>query len=235
MKTKLQNILETFDEKDIAVFKSLITTRLMDGSDKHFEYLHTVLIKENQQGSNKSNLPIKERLIMSDLFKMAETYVIIRESLKNNILGNHTLLAYYRRNENEKLFNESYNHFIAKSNMEVKNADYHHYYSDLQYEKWQFDQVKNRFSNAEAKEIIHHYDIALISKKLMQAVTLGEQSSLISKNIDLGFIDPLEAYILQNNLLIHPCISLYYFALKLIYLELNLVVWQHSWLFILKS
>ena len=81
VKTKLQNILETFDEKDISVFKSLVTTKLMDGSDKHMEYLNSILVKDSQYVSNKSNLPIKERLIMSDLFKMAEKYVVIKESL----------------------------------------------------------------------------------------------------------------------------------------------------------
>ncbi len=216
MKTKLQSILQTLSEKDILIFKSLIPTKLMEGTDKHLLLLTDELIKSKGKQRVKI-LTVYERLLMSDLFKMAEKFVIIKEALQNKNEIDQGLFSYYRKNENEKLFIETYNRVTGAKNKIMVNADYHQNTSDIQFEKWQYDQVKSRFSNAEAKEIIHHYDIALISKKLMQAVTLGEQSSLISKNIDLGFIDPLESYILQCDLLVHPCISLYYYALKLIY------------------
>ncbi|MBK8624444.1 MAG: hypothetical protein IPN86_02340 [Saprospiraceae bacterium] len=216
MNTKLEHILSTLENEDLVSLESLIPTKLFGGTKRHITFLQ-LLLKNSQKSSVKENIPPSQRLLMSELNKMVEKYILIKHSLENTQHKDKVLLAHFRENENEKLFNEHYLQIEKLANNDIKNADFYQYRADVLYERWQFDQLKNRFSNAEANDIITNSEVAFISKKLMEAVSLAQQSALISKKIKIEFIEYLEPYIIRQNYLQHPCISLYYFAIKMIY------------------
>ncbi len=216
MNTKLEHIISTLTKDDHGVILSLIPTKLMGGSLKHVKYMQKILEKSPKSRSSQ-NIPVEDRLIMSDLCRMIEKYIVINQALSSTEYKEKSLLSHYRSSEDDKLFSE---HFVRASKLcgsEMKNANYYQFVSDIQYERWQFDQLKNRFSNAEAEVIITHSEVAFISKKLMEIVSLVHQSALISKKINTDFIDFLEPYIIQKKYLEIPCISLYYHAIKMIY------------------
>ncbi len=213
MKTKFEHLLSTLSPKDTETIISLIPTIIMEGNIKHVEYFEFRL---NHILDEKKNIPISERLLMSDLTKMMEKYIVIKNSLTSTFHINNTLLQHYRIHENEKLFSDHYNLIQNQPELLSKNETSYQQNADLLYQKWQFDQVKSRFSNAEAEDIIHHTDVSIISKKLMQTVTFATQSSLISKKINTNFTEYIEPYLLENNYLAYPCIALYYYAWKLI-------------------
>lgn len=213
MKTKFENLISTLSPKDTETIISLIPTIIMEGNVKHIEYFEFRL---NHILDGKKNIPISERLLMSDLTKMMEKYIVIKNSLTSTFHINNTLLQHYRIHENEKLFSDHYNLIQNQPELLSKNETSYQQNADLLYQKWQFDQVKSRFSNAEAEDIIHHTDVSIISKKLMQTVTFATQSSLISKKINTNFTEYIEPYILEHNYLAYPCIALYYYAWKLI-------------------
>lgn len=213
MKTKLENIISTLEAKELPQIVSLITTRLIGGLPKHVQYLEKIW--KNRQ-TPAGNLDLTERMIRSELYKMLEKYIIIRESLGSVEHTNAIILKHFRNYENEKLFNEYYQHAEKQNASGLKNTDYYQHNGELLFEKWQFDQLKNRFSNAKAEEIIHNMEVAMISQKLKLSVSLAPQSALISKQFNTTLLDHLEPYILQNNYLDYSCISLYYFALKML-------------------
>lgn len=223
MNTKLNHIISTLKEEDITIILSIIPTKLLGGTVRHSNFLSNMIEKQSCD-KMKPNINVADRLIMSDLCKMLEKYVVIKNALDKQAQIDKTLLVHYRKNEDEKLFGEQYQKVSKHVKDNMLNADHYQYSSDILYERWQFDQLKNRFSNAEADDIISHSEIAFISKKLMQTVSLAHQSALISKKIDTQFIDYLEFYITDKGYLDHPCISLYYYAIKMIY-EPNELTW----------
>lgn len=215
MNTKLEHILSSIKNDDLVILMTLIPTKLFCGNQKHIDFLQKII---NQPKLDKSeNIPAAHRLLMTELTKMVEKYIVIKHTLDTGLYKDKVLLAHYRANENEKLFYEHYQQIEKKTNSDLKNAEFYQYNADFLYEKWQFDQLKNRFSNAEADDIITNSEIATISKKLMEAVSLAHQSALISKKISTSFIEYLEPYILSHNYLEYPCISLYFYAIKMVY------------------
>lgn len=216
MKTKLDHIISTLEKDDIAVLISLLPTKLFGGTLKHVQYLKNFTHPSPKAGK-KSTIVVSERLMMSDIYKMVEKYIIIKKAIQSPAINQTSLLSHFRINENEKLFNEQFNQALKLTQGHFQNAEHYQYSSEILYERWQFDQLKNRFSNAEAGDIIFQSEIAMISKKLMETVSLAHQSSLISKKINTTFLDYLESYIHNQQYLDFPCISLYYFAIKMIY------------------
>lgn len=212
MPTKLEHIISTLTDKDIQNFTSLIQSPLLGGREKHVQFFGQFV--KSRQGRS---LPVNERLLMSDLCKMLEKYIVIKMVMNDKDKHPSILSKYYAQNENIKLFNDSAGQWGKNLHQKNKNSDYYQSASDLEYEKWKFDQLKSRFSNVEANSIIIHSEIALISKKLAEAVSLAPQSVLISKKINIDLIYFLEDYIIQKNYLQYPCISLYYYALKMIF------------------
>ncbi len=214
MNNKLVQLLTTLTNDDFDSLKSLITTKLFCGSPRHLLLLGNMM--NPKQVLTRDNITSTNRVLMSELTKMVEKYIVIKHSLDATDHKNKILLAHFRNNENEKLFNELYLQIEKRTKADFRHADYFQVESEILYERWQFDQLKNRFSNAEAEDIITKSEIAMISKKLMETVSLAHQSALISKKLNTTFIDYLEPYILQQNYLEYPCISLYYFAIKMI-------------------
>lgn len=212
MTTKLEHIISTLNTKDLHTFTSLIATPLLGGRKKHVQFFDQFV--KNKQGQS---LPVKERLLMSDLCKMLEKFIVIKTALQQTDTHPSVLSRYYSRHEDLKLFNDSVNQWEKKLQISHKNSEFYQLSSELEYEKWKFDQLKSRFSNVEANSIILNSEIALISKKLAEAVSLAPQSVLISKKINTDLIYFLEEYILKKNYLEYPCIALYFYALKMIF------------------
>lgn len=214
MKPKLQCILDTLNPKEISDFSLLITSSLLGGKPKHQDYLTSFL--ESDQ-SKVASYSIQDRLLMSDLVKMVEKFIILKSASEDRHYQCKKLLSHYRKAESQKLFTEFYK-TVAQSLTQdiVKNADYYALYTEVLFEKWQFDQLLNRFDNAEVDDIFLYKDISIIGQKLMQMTTIASQTSLISKSIEYGFFKELESYITENQYLNYPCIALYYYVFKMI-------------------
>jgi len=213
MRTKFENIFETLDEHDKNHVISLIPTKLMGGNKKHLDFMIQAM-----SGKLKipNNIPVRMRLIMSEVYGMIEKYIVIRDSLKESYHAEKVLLRHFRKHENEKLCGEMITESLQSLEDSHQNADYYHHVSALSFEKWEFDQLQNRFSNSEAEDIIKNAEISAISRQLMQTVALAPQSALMSRKIDTGLSEHLIPYIKEKNLLTIPCISLYYYAWMMI-------------------
>jgi hypothetical protein len=176
------------------------------------------MLKKWKQGklTFPEKIPQRDRQLMSEMVALAEKYIIIRESLRSGFHGEKILLRHYRQQENEKLFRELYTEAEKNLGGAGQHAAIHQHWSELQFEKWQFDQLHSRFSNTEATDILLQEEIALISRLLMQVVALAPQASLLGKKIDTTLLESIEPYLHQKNYLAYPCIALYYYAFKII-------------------
>jgi len=212
MSNKIYHILATLNSKEKNEFFNLIETSIIGGNKNHKIFLDN-LIKDKVPQSHG----VKERLIMSDLCKMLEKYIVIKTNLSQPKQYYTTLTQYYAQYEDQKLFLDSTKHWEKNLDADLKNSEYYLSLSELEYEKWKFEQLKSRFSNVEADNIICHSEISLISKKLAEAVSLAPQSVLISKKINTEFLDFIEPYIIEKGYLSTPCVGLYYYALKMIF------------------
>jgi hypothetical protein len=214
MKTKFEQLCSLLNEKDKAQIFTLIQTRFLGGQDEHTAFFKRVM-RERKPFSK--NIPVRERLIMSDLYQMIEKWLVIRLVLKDDNSFDGKLLQFFRQNENEKLFREKMADARKKTHIEgIQNSAFYERMGNLLYEQWEFDQLHNRFSNAEAEEIQRYKEIASISRQLMETVTLVPQAALISREIDTSLTDHLMPYVQQKGYLGIPCIALYYYALHMI-------------------
>lgn len=232
MKPKLQCILDTLNPKEISDFSLLITSSLLGGKSKHQKYLETFL---QSDFSKASTFSIQDRLLMSDLVKMAEKYIILKSASEDRQYQYKKLLSHYRKAESQKLFTEYYKTITQSLSTDTyKNADYYALYTEILFEKWQFDQLLNRFDNADVDDIFLYKDISIIGQKLLQMTTIASQTSLISKSIEYGLFQELENYIIENQYLDYPCISLYYYVFKMIS-EPNELTWFEKYALALEN
>ncbi|MCE2789400.1 MAG: hypothetical protein LW630_05750 [Saprospiraceae bacterium] len=213
MITKLEHVLSTLDDADLSTLISVVPTKLFGGAP-----LHTRMLQKWRAGKMKfpERIPQKDRQWMSELVTLIEKYLVVRESLRTEMHQEKVLLRHYRQMENEKLFTELYAEAEKKLSFVNHHAAIHQHRSDIQFEKWQFDQLHSRFSNTEAADILQHEEVALISRLLMQVVALAPQASLLGKKVDTTLLETIEPYIHEKNYLDFPCISLYYYAFKLV-------------------
>ncbi|MCB9308676.1 MAG: tetratricopeptide repeat protein [Lewinellaceae bacterium] len=214
MKTKLQCILETLSAKEMGEISDNITSPFLGGKQKHKQFLDKFLSADYKLALNFS---VKDRLLMSELVKMIEKYIFIKSAMEDNTYKHKLLLSHFRKVESQKLFSEYFKSIEQQLNgTDCKNADYYQLYSDILFEKWQFDQLQNRFDNADVDDMFKFKDIAMIGHKLLQMTTIASQTSLISKEIDYGVFTELERYIIENQYLEIPSIALYYYVYKMI-------------------
>ena len=120
---------------------------MMGGNLRHIQFLRDRI---ERPAKNYQPIDITDRLIMSDLCKMIEKYIVMQDVLNEKNESDMVLLKYYRTHENEKLFSDLHNKCEKQiKTTKFKNSKYYDYCRDILFEKWQFDQLTNRFSNAD--------------------------------------------------------------------------------------
>ena len=210
MDYKLNQITKLFTPQDLSLFRASIQSPMLGGSQSHLAVLDNVLTTGVKIETNSVT-----RVLMSELYKMAEKFIVMRSSLEDKHYSQLVLLRFFRQHENEKLFTAAYNSSL-KSTSAIKTQKDHALTAGIEYEKWQFGQLKSRFQDMQLDYLTRMDDIALISKKLQLTVTLMSQSHLTSSPLNTSMEQMLENHIVALNLLEYPCISMYYFAIKMI-------------------
>jgi hypothetical protein len=223
--TKLNHLISILKPKDIKIFKESILSPMLGGSQIHLNALEQAIKKDRLSTSD-----VHTRLIMSELCSMIEKFIVMRQSIEDNYYSDTVLLKTYRYFEDEKLFSLLYNKTKFSP---VKCSDYE-YSSKVSFERWQFDQLKSRFSNDDVSNIILHHDISAIYHKLKLTVTLASQASLIKKEQDHGILNELLYYIEQRNLLHIKELAAYYYVWKMMQ-EPHVDYWFGQYIDILKN
>jgi hypothetical protein len=175
--------------------------------ERHIFILHEI----HKDRFKKTGFTPDERNTMSELYHMIEQYITIRYALQDKYYQQQTLLTTYRKHENEKLFQST-----LKSQPSLYTTEDFAFAAMQGFELWQYEQLKNRFTNADVDKIVHYDDITVITRKLKQIITLGSQASLTSKKIDLGLVAQIEEMV-SNKYLEVPIVALYYYVYKLIF------------------
>jgi hypothetical protein len=206
--SKIETILSILSTKDLKILTESLTTPLLGGKKLHVD----LLLQLSQGKISTARLNVKDRLSISELYRMIEKYLVMTTAANDRLYSHLQLLNYYKENEAEKLFNAVYDDAIPLLSCESFALS-----SEQAFAKWQFDQLHNRFNNADVQTIIAHHDIAAISSQLKLVITLSSQATLTSGQLDLGLAPILIQYVEDHKLNSIPCIGVYYYIFKVIY------------------
>jgi hypothetical protein len=207
MRSKLQQILGHLSKEDLQTFKNSINSPLLGGTHKHYSFLDTFYKAKGIIAMTPYN-----RVLMSELYKMCEKFIIIQATLSDKVYSTVTLSRFFREVEDEKLFSALYS---ATGNTTPKTADDHAFMSQIEYEQWQFSQLKSRFSKMNFDRMVYHDDVSIISHKLKLMVNLLSQTHLTSTIINTSLTKTFMNLVESNGYTEVPCISMYYFAIKM--------------------
>ncbi len=158
---------------------------------------------------------VKMRLLMSDLHKLIEKYLMYKNYFADEILNKIQLASTYRERNLSKHFEKTINdanNLLEKK--DLRHAEYHHLrYKEL-LERYQFSSQQKRNDEFNLQEISSTLDTTFITLKLRQTCLLLSHQAVYNKEYDLGLLPFMIQYIEQNDLLNIPAISMYYYCYK---------------------
>lgn len=158
---------------------------------------------------------VKVRLLMSDLHKLIEQYLICKNALTNQIQNKIQLAYTYRQRKLPKHFEKT---IKSAEDLLEKNKLRHAEFYNLRYkqllEQYQFASSQKRTDEFNLQEISNMLDVNFIALKLRQVCFLLSHQAVYKKEYDYGLLIPIIQHIEKNDLLDTPAIALYYYCYK---------------------
>ncbi len=155
----------------------------------------------------------KVRLLMSDLFKLIEHYLVYEDFFEEDVKSQIRLVSAYRKRNLTKLFDRT----IRKVEEELKkgtsrNAEYYNESYLLQLEKYQFASISKRTEELNLQEISDTVDVAYLALKLRHTCFLLSHQRVYNTEYRFGLLADVIAYIEEQNYLEIPAIAVYYYC-----------------------
>lgn len=155
----------------------------------------------------------KLRLAYSDLLELLEQYWIVQAALADKIQGKIRLAAAYRQRGLDKPLKIALREAqAAVAQYPLRNAPYYEVLHDLEMEVYQAAAADKRYEAFNLQAISDWSDVAYIAHKLQHLCTALSHQAVFKTEYRFGLMAPIFAYILEENLLRHPPIALYYHA-----------------------
>lgn len=157
----------------------------------------------------------KLRYAMSDLTKLIEKFIIIRETDNDKFGQNQMLLRFYRNRNLEKYFYQTYDEAqkrLVRQGMEDSEAYYQHFllednlytYSSLKRDK-SLDQV--------LQNVADYLDNFYLSKKLKFFCEMLTRQNFLNSSYHTRFMEPIVQYLGENDYSDYPAIYAYQLVL----------------------
>lgn len=220
--------LEKFSSKEQLQLKDFANSPIFNKSQALIDLLHYLLktLKKAAQPTKEEAFRClfgtavfndhKVRLLMSDLLKLVEDFIVYQQSKKTALSREILLSTYYRKADMEKHFDRT--HRKAKRQLPLfpyRNQEYFSLQNKLQWEQYEVLSSKKRDIAMNLQELGQSFDIFYFSARLRQACFLKAQQTFSDISYDFSWIDQLLLYIEQKEWLSIPAISLYYYAYQL--------------------
>ena len=220
--------LEKFSPKEQLQLKDFANSPIFNKSQALIDLLHYLLeaLKKKQPPTKEAAFrhvfgtaafnDHKVRLVMSDLLKLVEDFIVYRQSKKTQLSRSILLSTYYRKVDLEKHFDRT--HRKAKQQLTLfpyRNQEYFSLQNQLQWEQYEVVSSKKRDIDMNLQELGQSFDIFYFSSRLRQACFLKAQQAFYDTPYDFSWIDQLIEHIQQKEWLSIPAISLYYYAYQL--------------------
>ena len=190
---------------------------LYDFIVKHLEFYEEAPTKQRagQKVFGKKDFDDQAmRLLISDLMRLIEKFLIVQRFLNEDQAGQMHLVAEFRDRNLPKHFKRSYRKVSSALNKQkLRNADFWKGRYDLEFEQYQFDSLQRRTTEMNLQELIDTLDYNYMAEKLRQSCTVLSHQSVFSAEYDLGLLDAILRKVeAEPRYLGVPAIALYYYA-----------------------
>ena len=155
---------------------------------------------------------VKIRLMMSDLHKLIEKYLICSSTLSNETQSKLQMAQIYRQRNLPKHFQKTIkvvNELLEKN--PLRHDDYFNSKYDQLLEQHQFVASSKRTDEFNLQEVTNMLDVTFIAKKLKQICLLFSHQAVYKKEYDFGLLEDIIRHIEEKNLLDIPAISVFYY------------------------
>lgn len=228
-KSKPVMILKAFTGQDMKEFDKFVSSPYYNKNDVLVK-LFAILKKEhpNFEGpgvdrervyhklfNTKDFDESKLRYAISDLSKLLEKYIITRELEKNKIKENLLLLEFYKANDIEKYFNQSFDDIRKSLAATPKDSDY--YFNKYLAEEilFNYSSVKRDKSlDGVLQQVADNLDTYYLSKKLKFYCEMYTRQNFLNSNYETKFLKEILSHIETIGYEECPAIIVYYYVLK---------------------
>lgn len=162
--------------------------------------------------ANQEFKDVKIRLLMSDLYKLLERFLICQNTFSDDFQNKIQLARTYRQRNLPKHFQKTMdvaNELLQKTT--YRHSDYFDDEFEQLVEQYQFASANKRTDDYNLQEITNTLDITFITRKLKQTCLLFSHQAVYKKQYDLGLIDEVVEYVQQKEMLDIPAIAIYYY------------------------
>lgn len=225
----LFQILEKLPKKEFIQIKRFVSSPFFNTSDKLSMVLAYLIncIKKGKVptkqllfqeifGSTATYDDHKVRLLLSDLLKVVEEYLVYQQIKGNKASRNVALSCYYRKVGLEKHFDRTYKKVVLQlEELPYRNQTYFSLKNKIEWEQYELKLSKKRGSIINLQELGQDFDIAYFSSRLRQACFLKAQQVILSMEYDFSWIEQIIEHLKEKKWLSIPAISLYYSAYQL--------------------
>lgn len=157
----------------------------------------------------------KLRYAFSDLSKLLEKYIIVRELDKNKVKENLLLLDFYKANDIEKYFNQSFDD--TKKILDASSKDSDYYFNKYLAEEilFNYSSVKRDKSLDDVlQQVADNLDSYYLSKKLKFYCEMYTRQNFLNSNYQTKFLKEILSHIEHTGYDDFPAIIVYYYVLK---------------------
>lgn len=225
----LVQVLEKFNKKELNRLSNYLNSPFFNTSKNlvtTFEYLTKCL--KNKQEASKIDLfqhlfnkkepyqDQKVRLILSDLLKLIESFIIYQLQEKKSNVQQVNLAKYYLNQGLEKHFNRVQRRVNHQLDQQLfRNHEYYAAKDLIEWEQYELISSKQRDLDVNLEDMGENLDIAYFSNKLRQACFLKAQQAFYTVEYDFKWVEQMLQYLEQKGWQAIPAISLYYTAYQL--------------------
>lgn len=228
-KSKPIQILKAFNSQDLKDFDKFIQSPFFNKNDVLIK-LFGILKKEapdfegpgvdrekiyTKLFNSKEFEESKLRYAFSDLSKLLEKYIIIRELEKNKTKENLLLLDFYKANDIEKYFNQVYDEVTKQMANSPEDSDYF-------FNKYLIDEIIFNYTSVKRdksldevlQQVANNLDNYYFSKKLKYYCEMYTRQNFLNSSYQTRFLNEILNHIETQDYSNYPAILVYYYILK---------------------
>ncbi len=222
----LFDLLSTFSNKEWNSFSQFVQSPFFNQQEDLVHllaYLRGCILDLKQFPTKKGiakhifkNVAIEDvriRVLMSQLYQLAEEFLWYEKKKKNSLEKKYQLLQIYYNRKLERHAIRTQRK-LEKQMEATRIQDASYFQACYQFQNTSLQQAtqEKRTTALEAQEVSDSLDTAFIAEKLRQTCLILSHQNVYNTTYDFGFLPTLLLYIEQKKLLQIPAIAIYYYS-----------------------
>jgi len=157
----------------------------------------------------------KLRYAFSDLSKLLEKYIMLKELEKSKVQQNHLLLEFYRNHDIEKYFSQVFDETVKYlESQKIKDSEYYFNRYLIEESLYNYTSVKRDKSlDKTLQDVADNLDYYYISKKLKYLCEMFTRQNFLNSSYNTPLLDDLLKFVKTYNFDSYPAIRVYYTVL----------------------